>query len=187
MPPSFRTQLDEQVTTLQALASQSAQVERVIALVRAGLLAGQMLFTCGNGGSATDALHLAEELVGRYRSNRRPYAALCLNADVSAMTCIANDFGYEQIFARQLVALARPNDLLVCFSTSGHSPNILRVIEAANERQIVTIALLGKDGGPAATLANHSLIIPSHNSARIQEAHTLVLHAMCEALEELSN
>jgi D-sedoheptulose 7-phosphate isomerase len=181
---SFRNQLDESLTVLQSLHAQADQVEQITAFVTTALLAGRTLFTCGNGGSATDALHLAEELVGRYRGDRRPLAAVCLGADVTALTCIANDYGYEQIFARHLQALAHPGDLLVCFSTSGVSPNILAALTAARECGVTSIALLGKDGGPARALADQALVIASRNTARIQEAHTLLLHTICEAVEQ---
>jgi D-sedoheptulose 7-phosphate isomerase len=181
---SFRAQSDELHDVLAAFAAQSEGVDAVARLVADALLAGQALFTCGNGGSAADAMHLSEELVGRYKSNRRPFAAVCLNSDVGALTCIANDFGYEHVFARQLEGLARPGDLLVAFSTSGGSPNILRALEAARGRGVVSIALLGKEGGAARALADHALVVPSGNSARIQEVHGLILHAICEEVEE---
>lgn len=181
---SFRAQLEESLAVFGALAAQAATVEQIADLAAGAVLAGQTLFTCGNGGSATDALHLAEELVGRYRGDRRPLPAVCLNADVSALTCIANDFGFEQVFARHLLALARPADLLVCFSTSGNSPNILAALRAARERGVVAVALLGNDGGAARRLADYALVVPSANSARIQEAHTLILHAICEEIEQ---
>ncbi|MCS6880451.1 MAG: SIS domain-containing protein [Oscillochloridaceae bacterium] len=179
----FRDQLDELAAVLRAFALQAARVDAVVAHVAEALLAGRTLFTCGNGGSAADALHLAEELVGRYRADRRPLPAVCLNADASALTCIANDYGYEAVFARQLTALARPGDVLVVFSTSGNSPNILHALRAARERGVIGVALLGKDGGAAALLADHSIIVPSANGARIQEVHGLILHAICEAVE----
>ena len=179
----FRKQLDELSAVLRAFAPQAARVDAVVELVAGALLAGRTLFTCGNGGSAADALHLAEELVGRYRANRRPLPAVCLNADVGALTCIANDFGYDAVFARQLTALARPGDTLVAFSTSGNSPNVLNALRAARERGVISVALLGKDGGAAAPLADHTIIVPSTNNARIQEVHGLLLHAICEAVE----
>lgn len=181
---SFREQLDESIAVLQTLAQQAEAVERLTRLVSTAMQAGHTLFTCGNGGSASDALHLAEEMLGRYRSNRRPLPGVCLNADQTALTCIANDFGYEQVFARQLAALGRPGDVLVCFSTSGASPNILHALHTARECGIISVALLGKDGGAARALADHALVVPSHNTARIQEAHTLLLHAICEAVEQ---
>lgn len=167
-----------------ALETHSDAIDAMIHAVADALTAGGTLFTCGNGGSAADALHLAEEFVGRYRSNRRPLPAVCLNADPTALTCIANDFGYDQIFARQLAALGRPGDVLVVFSTSGNSPNILHALETARQRQMLLVGLLGKDGGAARTLADHAIIVPSANTARIQEAHGLLLHAICEEVEQ---
>ncbi|NTU83465.1 MAG: SIS domain-containing protein [Chloroflexales bacterium] len=179
----FRDQFDELLAVLQSFAAQGEAVDAVTCLVADAVLDGHTLFTCGNGGSAADAIHLAEEMVGRYRGDRRPLAAICLNTDVGALTCIANDFGYEQIFARQLQALGRPGDVLVAFSTSGGSPNILAALDTARAAGLTTIALLGKDGGAARELADHALVIPSASSARIQEVHGLILHAICEEVE----
>lgn len=181
--PLFREQFDELLAVLAAFAPQAAAVDAVAQLVAESVLAGRTLFTCGNGGSAADAMHLSEELIGRYRTNRRPLPALCLNADPSALTCVANDFGYEQVFARQLEGLARPGDLLVVFSTSGGSPNIVAALRTARARAVTSIALLGKGGGEARGLAEHTLVVPSDNSARIQELHGLILHAICEEVE----
>jgi len=144
---------------------------------------GGKVLSCGNGGSATDALHLAEELVGRYRSERRPLPALCLAADISAMTCIANDYGYEQVFSRAVEALGQPGDVLVGFSTSGNSANVRQAFEVAKARQVQTILLTGADGGAIAGLADHTLRVPSKNTARIQELHTFILHVWLEMIE----
>jgi D-sedoheptulose 7-phosphate isomerase len=180
----FRDQADELAAVLAAMAPLASQVDAVAALVAEALLAGRTLFTCGNGGSAADAMHLSEELIGRYRGNRRPLPAICLNADVGAITCIANDFGYEVVFSRQLLALARPGDILVAFSTSGMSNNVMNVLAAARGRGVVSVALLGKGGGGARDAADHAIVVPSDNSARIQEIHGLILHAICEELEQ---
>ncbi|MDW8405327.1 SIS domain-containing protein [Chloroflexus sp.] len=181
---SFQPQLDEAIAVLQASVALTPAIDEITALAADALLAGHTLYTAGNGGSAADALHLAEELIGRYRGNRRPLAAICLNADTGALTCIANDFGYDEVFARQLAALGKPGDVLVVFSTSGNSPNILNVLRTARAKGVISIALLGKDGGTARTLADHALIVPSNNTARIQEVHTLILHAICEEVEQ---
>ena len=182
--PSFQTQLDAGLAVLQSLAGQAQQIEQIAATVRDALLAGHTLLTCGNGGSATDAQHLAEELIGRYRANRRALPAIALTADSATLTCIANDFGYDAVFARQIEGLARPGDLLLCFSTSGNSPNINAALRAAHARGAGTIALLGKDGGAARGLADQSLVVASHDTAHIQAAHLQILHYICELVED---
>lgn len=144
---------------------------------------GNTIFWCGNGGSAAESSHLAVELIGRFKNNRRPLPSVSLNSDASAITCIANDFGYDEIFARQLEGLAKPGDVLVVLSTSGKSENILRVLRKANELGVTSIALLGKGGGPAANLASHAIIIESSETARIQEMHLLMGHTFCEFAE----
>ena len=144
---------------------------------------GNTIFWCGNGGSAAESAHLAVELIGRFKNNRRPLPSISLNADTSALTCIANDFGYDEIFARQLEGLARQGDVLVVLSTSGKSENILRALRKAKELGVVTIALLGKGGGPALDLADHAIVIDSTETARIQEIHLLLGHTFCEYAE----
>ena len=183
MTPSFEQQLSEISTVLAALHAQAATVDAIATLVRDTVLGGGTLYTAGNGGSSTDAQHLAEELIGRYRSNRRALPAVSLTADSSVLTCIANDFGYEAIFSRQIEGLMRPGDVLVVFSTSGNSPNIVAALEAARARGGNTIALLGKTGGACRGLADLELIVASNNTARIQEAHLQVLHYICEVVE----
>ncbi len=184
MPSLFQTHAEELVQVVQALQSQAAAVDALVQEIAAALHAGHTLYACGNGGSATDAMHLTQELIGRYRSNRPPLPAVCLNSDGGAITCIANDFGYDQVFARQISALGQAGDVLVCFSTSGQSPNILAVLQAARARNMITAALLGKDGGAARPLADHTIIVPSYSTARIQEVHTLLLHCICEQIEQ---
>ena len=128
-------------------------------------------------------MHLAEELIGRYRGIRRPLPAICLNVDCSALTCIANDFGYDAVFARQVEALAGPGDVVVAFSTSGNSENILAGLRAARNAGAKAIGLLGKDGGRALALCDEAFVVPHANTARIQELHTFALHAICETIE----
>jgi D-sedoheptulose 7-phosphate isomerase len=147
------------------------------------LIQGNTIFWCGNGGSASESSHLAVELIGRFKNNRRPLPSVSLNSDTSAITCIANDFGYDDVFARQLEGLAKPGDVLIVLSTSGKSENILRALRKANELGITSIALLGKGGGSAANLANYSIIIESSETARIQEVHLLMGHTLCEFAE----
>ena len=154
------------------------------AIVFVGALkGGRTIFWCGNGGSAAESSHLAVELIGRFKNNRRPLPSISLNSDTSALTCIANDFGYDEIFARQLEGLAKRGDVLVVLSTSGESENILRALRKAKEIGVVTIALLGKGGGQALDLADHSIVIDSTETARIQEIHLLLGHTFCEYAE----
>jgi D-sedoheptulose 7-phosphate isomerase len=169
--------------TFQELEKQAGRINQIATAVVATLERGGKLLTCGNGGSAADAMHLAEELMGRYCRNRPPLPAVCLNADPTLLTCIANDFGYDEVFARQVEGLGAANDLLVCFTTSGNSESICRALRVARARGVQSVALLGKDGGRARGQADLELIVPSEVTARIQEVHTFLLHLMLEAVE----
>ena len=144
---------------------------------------GNTIFWCGNGGSASESSHLAVELIGRFKNNRRPLPSISLNSDTSAITCIANDFGYDEIFARQLEGLAKEGDVLVVLSTSGKSENILRALRKGKELGVTTIALLGKGGGEAVSLADYPIVVNSSETARIQEIHLLIGHTFCEFAE----
>ena len=145
---------------------------------------GGTLFWCGNGGSAADSQHLAAELVGRFKKNRRALRSIALTTDTSVLTCVANDYSYDDIFARQVEALGRPGDVLIGISTSGNSENVLRAFEVAKQMGLKTIALLGKEGGYTKDLSDHALVIPSDSTARIQEAHILIGHILCELIEQ---
>ena len=140
------------------------------------------VMTCGNGGSASDAMHLAEELVARFQKNRKALAAIAL-CDPTAITCAANDFGFESIFSRQVEALGNAGDVLVVFTTSGNSPNVVRALEAARKQQVTTAGFLGRDGGNAKSLCDIPLIVPAQTSARIQEGHKVLYHALCEWID----
>ena len=175
--------IDDSVKTFRGLADLEGPLNRAAQMVLGCLTSGHKVLTCGNGGSAADALHLAEELVGRYKSNRRALPAVCLNADVTALTCIGNDFGYEWVFSRQVEALACPGDVLVGFSTSGRSANVLAAFRRAREIGVSTIFVGGKDGGQTRGVCDHEIIVPSFVTARIQEVHTVVLHQWLEAIE----
>jgi D-sedoheptulose 7-phosphate isomerase len=183
MEPVLRKLVADASSVLQSLTAQEDTFQKIASEALASLKSGGKILTCGNGGSAADALHLTEELVGRYKSNRRSLAAVCLNADPTLLTCIANDFGFDEVFARQLEGLGRENDLLVSFSTSGNSPNILRALDTARKMRIKSVALLGKDGGKAKGKATLEMIVGSADTARIQEAHTLILHGLLEVIE----
>jgi len=174
--------------TIQAIEHVRAHLDAVVEIgdaLRERLRRGGLLATAGNGGSAAEALHLAEELIGRYRADRRPLRAISLVADPTALSCIANDYGFEAVFARQVEALLGPDDALVVFSTSGRSPNLLAALDAARDRGALTVGLLGRDGGPAAGRCDRALVIPGPDGAHVQEAHQVVLHLLCEMLEDL--
>jgi len=144
---------------------------------------GGTIFWCGNGGSAADSQHLSAELIGRLVNNRMPLASVSLNADISAITCIANDFGYETIFERQLEGLAKNGDYLVALSTSGESPNVLRVLSKAQSLGVRTLSLLGKGGGSALQISDSSILVASQTTARIQEMHKIIGHTICQIVE----
>ena len=183
MEPSLSKMVADSCQALQSVLTQEAMFEKIAATLVATLKDGGKVLACGNGGSAADAMHLAEELIGRYRHNRRALPGLALNADATALTCIANDFGYDDVFARQVEGLGQPGDMLICFTTSGNSPNILRAIAAAKKNGMKSVALLGKTGGAAKGQADFEIIVAGADTARIQEAHTLLLHALLERVE----
>jgi len=145
---------------------------------------GGRLFLCGNGGSAADAQHLAAEYVVRFTRERRAMAAVALTTDTSILTAAANDYGFEQVFARQLEALASAGDLLVLHSTSGTSPNLLAAAAVARSRGVRTIALLARDGGALADQVDLALVVPTDSTARAQEMHLLIGHAVCDVVEQ---
>jgi len=157
-------------------AAAIAQAGELLVRVLAG---GGQVLVFGNGGSATDAQHFAAELVGRFVRTRRGWPAVALSADTSVITAVANDFGFETVFARQVEALGRPSDLAVGITTSGASPNVVRALEAAKARGLRTIALTGNDGGAAGRIAEVHVNVPETVTARVQEAHRTVLHLLC--------
>jgi D-sedoheptulose 7-phosphate isomerase len=179
----LRTQLDEHLTVAQATAALSDEIRAVGSLVCGRLARGGIVYTFGNGGSAADAQHLTGELVGRYRRARRPLPAVTLSTDASALTCIANDYSYEDVFRRQVEALARPDDVVVAFTTSGRSPNVVAGLAAARAKGAATVLFAGGDGGPARAHADQLLLVPSQSTQRIQEMHTLMLHVISELVD----
>jgi D-sedoheptulose 7-phosphate isomerase len=148
------------------------------------LSAGGTIFWCGNGGSAADCQHLAAELVGRFKNNRRPLKSISLTTDSSVLTCIANDYSYSDIFSRQIEGLGQKNDLLFAVSTSGNSENIQLALSAAKKIGMISIALLGKGGGASVEMADIILVVPSDSTARIQETHILIGHILCDLIEK---
>jgi D-sedoheptulose 7-phosphate isomerase len=148
------------------------------------LAAGNRVYTFGNGGSSADAAHFAEELLGRYKRERRPLAAHSLSIDATALTCIANDYSYDEVFERQVHGLVRAGDVVVGFSTSGNSTNVVRGLEAAKELGATTVLFGGGDGGAAVEHADVALVVPSGSTARVQEMHVLLLHLILEQVDE---
>jgi D-sedoheptulose 7-phosphate isomerase len=159
------------------------QIAEAATAILACLRAGGKLIAFGNGGSASDAQHMVAELVGRYAVKRRALAAIALTTNTSSLTAIANDFGFEEIFARQLEALAKPQDAVLAISTSGNSPNVLRALETAKALGLKKIGLTGNDGGKLRNLVEICVIVPSSSTPRIQEAHSLVIHILCGIVE----
>jgi len=182
----IRASFEEAAQTLRAFLDQAQGLAGVNAFADAAaatLSRGGLLMSCGNGGSMCDAMHFAEEWTGRFRGNRKALPAVAFG-DPSQLTCIANDFGFDEVFARQVEALGKPGDLLVAISTSGNSPNILRACEAAKARGVRTVGLLGKGGGQLLDKVDIAIVVPlATTSDRIQEVHIKVLHIVIEAVE----
>lgn len=160
----------------------AATLEAAEAISRA-LAAGGSLLLFGNGGSAADAQHLTGELIGHYKRDRRPLPAVTLSTDPTVMTCIANDYAYDDVFARQVTALARSGDVVAAFTTSGASPNVVSALAAARRRGATTVLFGGGDGGACLEHADHALLVPSTTTPRIQEMHTLMLHMISEVVD----
>ncbi len=163
-------------------------ITTAIEAMAAALKNGNKILSCGNGGSAADAQHFAAELVCRFERERPALAAIALTVDTSALTAISNDYHYDETFARQIDALAKPDDVLLAISTSGFSPNIVRAIEQAHEQEMVVVALTGRDGGQVAKILNDNDIevrVPSESTARIQEVHLLTIHCLCDQIDNL--
>ena len=172
---------EEAVGSLRSLAD---KFEAAAELFTGTLLNGGTVLTAGNGGSAAEAMHMAEELSGRYKGERRPLPGISLCSDGTAMTCICNDYGAGAVFSRQVEAIGRKGDLLVVFSTSGNSGNIIDAVAAAKKKDIRVIALLGRGGGAMRGAADVEIIVNAADSAHIQEAHQVVMHALLERIEE---
>jgi D-sedoheptulose 7-phosphate isomerase len=173
----------QSASTIFDLENQISTIEKITALTVQTLQRGNKLLTCGNGGSAAEAMHLAEELTGKYHKPRRALPAISLCSDASAMTCIANDWDFSYVFSRQIEAFAQRNDLLIMFTTSGNSLNCLRAAKAMKKAGGKTIGLLGKGGGKAKPLCDLALIIDSTHTNHIQEAHQVILHLILEAID----
>ncbi|MDT7043060.1 D-sedoheptulose 7-phosphate isomerase [Candidatus Nitronereus thalassa] len=162
----------------------AGQIVKVAELIVASLQAGGKILLFGNGGSATDASHIAAEFVGRYDRDRTPLPALALGTDMAAITCIANDYEYADIFSRQIMALGRKGDIAIAISTSGNSPNVLKAVETAQGQGLTTVAWTGKGGGKLGNQVDYPFVVPSKVTARIQECHITLGHVLCEIVEQ---
>lgn len=184
MSSHFSSALRELAATAERVATElEADMDRALEMVQATVTAGGTLFFCGNGGSAADAQHMATEYVVRYMRNRRAYPALALTTDTSLLTAAGNDIGFENVFARQVEALAKPGDLLIIHSTSGNSPNVLRAAEAARAKGVKVLAFSARDGGALRALADHNIVIPTTRTDRAQELHLCIEHIICDVVE----
>jgi D-sedoheptulose 7-phosphate isomerase len=184
MHPIVEQQYRRLVEAVGSAEPSLAGLDRCATIIADALLGGRKVLTAGNGGSAADALHLSEELVGRYRDTRRALPAIALAADGTALTCIGNDFGFDQVFARQIEALGAEGDVLVLFTSSGNSANLICALETARKRRMRTVALSGRGGGKLKGRAEAEWIVPSESGARVQELHGWAIHVILEVVED---
>ncbi len=176
--------IEASVATTRGLAAFEEPLERAAGMVLRCLTTGHKLLVCGNGGSASDATHLATEFLCRYRDDRRPYPALSLTANGELMTAVGNDYAFEEVFARQVWGLGEKGDVLIAFTTSGESKNVLRALEEGKRKGLESICFLGRDGGYTRSVATLDLLVPGSDTARIQEAQKLLFHVLCEMVDE---
>ena len=183
----LQRQLESNINAHKKILDFSVEIENIIKKIHKKLVKGGKILFCGNGGSAADSQHLAAEFVVRLRPhiNRNPIPALTLAQDTSTITACGNDYSFDDIFLRPFQALVKKNDVLICISTSGNSKNILKVLKEAKKKNIYSVCFLGKDGGKAKKISNKSLVVPSNNTARIQECHIFLGHFILENVEEL--
>jgi phosphoheptose isomerase len=180
---SIRATLNDSIAAIRTLFDLEDTVTLAANLLRETLLSGHKVLVCGNGGSASDSAHFATELACRFIADRRPYPAISLTGDGGLMTAIGNDYSFAELFARQVRAFGAAGDLLIAVTTSGNSENIKRAIEQGKESGLRSIALLGRDGGFCRGLADIELLVPGQVTARIQEAHKVIIHLLCELVE----
>jgi D-sedoheptulose 7-phosphate isomerase len=176
--------IEESIATLRSLAGLEEPLFHAAQMVSRCLASGHKLLVCGNGGSASDATHLATEFLCRFQGDRRPYPAISLTANGEFMTAVCNDYHADEIFARQVWGLAEKGDVLIVITTSGKSKNVVRALEEAKRKGLESIALLGRDGGFTKGIATLDLIVPGNNTARIQEGQKVLYHALCEMVDE---
>jgi phosphoheptose isomerase len=179
----LKTAVSAAKETSQSLLDLDAQVAKAAELIEHCLRAGNKLLVCGNGGSAADASHFATEFVVRFTKDRPAYPAICLAGDGGLLTAAGNDYGFDEVFARQVAAFGLPGDVLICLTTSGRSKNVERALLEAKARKLKTVVFLGRNGGSTIGMADVDLLVHGDSTARIQEAHQLLLHVLCETVE----
>ena len=183
MKKKIKTIIDSHLRAVKDVTNDIAAIEAIVRKIKACLRSKNKLLICGNGGSAADAQHMAAEFVGRFLKKRGPLAAVALTTDTSVLTSVGNDFGFEKVFSKQVEALGKRGDILIAISTSGNSPNLIDAVKAAKKKKMVTIGILGRKGGRLKTAADLSFVARSDKTPRIQEIHSLVIHAVCELSE----
>ncbi len=183
MSHPMQSSADALMRLLEESAKYHDAMDQAAEMLSAALIAGNKMLVCGNGGSACDGAHLAGEFVGRFLGERRPYPAICLAAEGGILTCIGNDYEFGEIFARQVRAYGKTDDVLIIFTSSGNSQNLVEALKEADILGMKSIAFLGRDGGRCAGLANVEFIVPGKLTARIQEMHKFLLHVLCEMVE----
>ena len=179
----LRNALNDHQAVMKQLESLLPQIDKVGQVMRECLQRGNKILLMGNGGSAADSQHIAAEIVGRYKRERRGLPAIALTTDTSILTAVGNDYGFEYVFSRQVEALCDPQDVVVGISTSGNSGNVVKAIEAAKQIGAITVLFSGNTGGKLAGMCDYSLIMPSKETARIQEAHLFIAHSVCEIMD----
>ncbi|HXO95933.1 MAG TPA: SIS domain-containing protein [Chthoniobacterales bacterium] len=180
---SVHESIQEAVAAIELLYDIEAPIRSAAQVIEQALLSGKKVLTCGNGGSAADSSHLATEIACRFLGDRRPFPAISLSADGGLLTATGNDYSFEEIFARQVIAFGTSGDVLIALSTSGQSENVRRALEQAKALDLHSIAILGRDGGRCRGIASIDLIVPHSSTARIQEAHKVIIHLLCELIE----
>jgi len=175
--------IEDSVQAITLLLEKIDLIKHAGGMISHAIKSGNKIITAGNGGSAAEALHLSEELIGRYKYDRKSLAALSLSADCTALTCIANDYGFESIYSRQIEGLGQEGDIFVAFSTSGNSENIIQAVKAAKAANMKVISLLGKTGGQLNGMGDCDIVVPSQNTENVQEAHQVILHILLEIVE----
>ena len=187
MEDKLRADLDEHIELFQKVrAGLLPRVVEIARLMRSALDNGNKIMAAGNGGSAADAQHFSAELVGRYLQERDALAAIALTTDTSILTAVGNDYGYDHVFSRQVDGLGRSGDVLLGISTSGKSPNLIRAFESARKKGVITVALVGKGGGPMREMADHCVLVPSDHTPRIQEAQQWIWHSWCDLIDQMA-